>query len=174
MQLTAELKPIEELKSLPTFEREYEFEGIEGNLKFTNDSITVKMLNNSNIELKWDKKNKRFVSSNGMDYNYSLDWLTNITVSDDKLKLSLEINDLTLTVKILKMDDSLRNNGKLYKSHKDKFRIVSDVYLAVYHSSLFIHGTFKDKESASRQFESKKALVKWIRNLLKCMAWTYV
>ena len=170
MQLTAELKSISELKSLPTFSYEYEFEGIEGNLKFTNDSITAQMLNKSNVELKWDKKNKRFVTLDEKE-NYSLDWLTNITVSDEKLKLSLEVNDLTLTVRILEMDESLRNRdfngGKIYKSHKDKFRVASDVYLAIYQSSLFIHGTSKDKEFSSRKFESMKVLSKWIRNLLK-------
>ena len=164
MQLTAQLKPISELKSLEGFIGEHV-----GRLNFKdNVHITSKMLNKSLIELTYNKDWKSF--SDGK-YEYSLDWLTNITVSDEKLKLSLEINDLTLTVRILEMDESLRNRdfngGKIYKSHKDKFRVASDVYLAIYQSSLFIHGTSKDKEFSSRKFESMKVLSKWIRNLLK-------
>ena len=171
LTLTAQLKPISELKSLPTFSYEYEFEGVEGNLKFTNDSITAQMLNKSNVELKWDKKNKRFVTLDEKE-NYSLDWLTNITVSDDKLKLSLEINDLTLTVIILEMDESLRNNdvhnGKLYKLHKDKFKISSLCKLSVEIDALYIHGVNKDLESSTYTFKSHKALTKWIIRLIKC------
>ena len=171
MQLTAQLKPISELKSLPTFSYEYEFEGIEGNLKFTNDSITAQMLNKSNVELKWDKKNKRFVTLDEKE-NYSLDWLTNITVSDDKLKLSLEVNDLTLTVRILEMDESLRNKytygGKLYKLHKDKFKISSICNLDIQIDTLYIHGMCGDRDSSTYTFESHKALTKWIRRLIKC------
>ena len=164
MQLTAQLKPISELKSLEGFLSESV-----GRLNFKdNVHITSKMLNKSLIELTYNKDWKAF--SDGK-YEYSLDWLTNITVSDEKLKLSLEVKDLTLTVRILEMDESLRNRdfngGKIYKSHKDKFRVASDVYLAIYQSSLFIHGTSKDKEFSSRKFESMKVLSKWIRNLLK-------
>ena len=164
MQLTAQLKPISELKSLPTFKKEYK-----GHLGFKdNINITPNMLSKSSITLTYNKDWKAW--SDGT-YEYSLDWLTNITISDEKLKLSLEINDLTLTVRILEMDESLRNRdfngGKIYKSHKDKFRVASDVYLAIYQSSLFIHGTSKDKEFSSRKFESMKVLSKWIRNLLK-------
>ena len=169
MQLTAQLKPISELKSLPTFENEYEFEGIEGNLKFTNDSITAQMLNKSNVELKWDKKNKRFVTLDEKE-NYSLDWLTNITVSDDKLKLSLEVNELTLTVRILEMDESLRENGN-YKSIKGKnrpynFLLYSHFKLKIYEKSLDFNGTYDD--SSTYTFESHKALTKWIIRLIKC------
>ena len=165
MQLTAQLKPISELKSLPTFKKEYK-----GHLGFKdNVNITPNMLSKSTITLTYNKDWKAF--SDGK-YEYSLDWLTNITVSDDKLKLSLEVNDLTLTVRILEMDESLRNKdfngGKMYKSHKDSFRIVSDTHLAIYSNSLFIHGRFKDNESVSRKFESNKALTKWIRRLIKC------
>ena len=167
MQLTAQLKPISELKSLPTFSYEYEFEGIEGNLKFTNDSITTQMLNKSNVELKWDKKNKRFVNPDGMEYNYNLDWLTNITVSDEKLKLSLEVNNLTLTVRLVKsciIDSS--TDDVVYKKHKDEFSIVlgdySDTYIAK--DKLFI----ADYNDATYAFQSHKSLTKWIRRLIKC------
>ena len=44
MKITSKLKPISELKSLPTFEYEYDFEGVEGYLKFAKDSITAQML----------------------------------------------------------------------------------------------------------------------------------
>lgn len=42
LKLTAELKPISKLKSLPTFSYEYEFEGVEGNLK--NSPMTLSQL----------------------------------------------------------------------------------------------------------------------------------
>ena len=90
MKLTAKLKTIEELKSLPTFEYEYEFEGVGGNLKFTNDSITAQMLNKSNVELKWDNKNKRFVSLD--NDNYYPEWLTEIT--DKVINMSYSIGDI--------------------------------------------------------------------------------
>ena len=165
LKLTAQLKPISELKSLEGFIGEPV-----GRLNFKdNVHITSKMLNKSLIELTYNKDWKSF--SDGK-YEYSLDWLTNITVSDEKLKLSLEVNDLNLTVNILEMDESLRNKdfngGKMNKSHKDSFRIVSDTHLAIYSNSLFIHGRFKDNESVSRTFESHKALTKWIRRLIKC------
>ena len=163
MQLTAQLKPISELKSLPTFENEFK-----GHLGFKdNINITPIMLNKSSITLTYNKDWKSF--SDGK-YEYSLDWLTNITVSDDKLKLSLEVNELTLTVRILEMDESLRENGN-YKSIKGKnrpynFLLYSHFKLKIYEKSLDFNGTYAD--SSTYTFESHKALTKWIRRLIKC------
>lgn len=163
MQLTAELKPISELKSLPTFENEFK-----GHLGFKdNVNITPNMLSKTTITLTYNKDWKSF--SDGK-YEYSLDWLTNITVSDDKLKLSLEVNELTLTVRILEMDESLRENGN-YKSIKGKnrpynFLLYSHFKLKIYEKSLDFNGTYAD--SSTYTFESHKALTKWIIRLIKC------
>ena len=160
MQLTAQLKPISELKSLEGFLSESV-----GRLNFKdNVHITSKMLNKSLIELTYNKDWKAW--SDG-EYEYNLDWLTNITVSDEKLKLSLEINDLTLTVRLVKsciIDSS--TDDVVYKKHKDEFSIVlgdySDTYIK--QDSLFI----ADYNDATYTFKSHKALTKWIRRLIKC------
>ena len=163
MQLTAELKPISELKSLEGFIGEPV-----GRLNFKdNIHINSKMLNKSLIELTY---NKYFKSFSDGKYEYYLDWLTNITVLDEKLKLSLEVNDLTLTVRILEMDESLRENGN-YKSIKGKnrpynFLLYSHFKLKIYEKSLDFNGTYAD--SSTYTFESHKALTKWIRRLIKC------
>ena len=162
MQLTAQLKSIEELKKLEGFLSESV-----GRLNFKdNVHITSKMLNKSLIELKYNKDWKSF--SDGK-YEYSLDWLTNITVSDDKLKLSLEVNELTLTVRILEMDESLRENGN-YKSIKGKnrpynFLLYSHFKLKIYEKSLDFNGTYAD--SSTYTFESHKALTKWINRIIR-------
>ena len=160
MQLTARLKSVEELKRLGSFMCVNSYESLE----FKGDVITRDMLNLGLVNLSWSKLGKMFVSDN---YNYSLDWLTDITVSDEKLRLGLEIYGLTLTVRILEMDESLRGNG-LYKAHKDKFAIESILYLGISDDALCIHGSSQDKYSASYTFDSKKKLTKWIRNLIKC------
>ena len=157
LKLTAQLKPISELKSMPTFENE--FKGVLGFKD--NVNITPNMLNKSTITLTYNKDWRAF--SDGT-YEYSLDWLTNITVSDDKLKLSLEVNDLTLTVKSCIIDSS--TDDVVYKKYKDKFSIVlgdySDTYIAK--DKLFI----ADYNDATYTFQSHKALTKWIRCLIKC------
>ena len=160
LKLTAQLKSIEELKKLEGFLSESV-----GRLNFKdNINITSKMLNKSLIELTYNKEWKAW--SDGK-YEYSLDWLTNITVSDEKLKLSLEINDLTLTVRLVKsciIDSS--TDDVVYKKHKDEFSIVlghySDTYIAK--DKLFI----ADYNDATYTFPSHKALTKWIRRLMKC------
>ena len=160
LKLTAQLKPISELKSLEGFIGESV-----GRLNFKdNVHITSKMLNKSSIALTYNKEWKAF--SDG-EYEYSLDWLTNITVSDDKLKLSLEVNDLTLTVKSCIIDSS--TDDVVYKKYKDKFSIVlgdySDTYIAK--DKLFI----ADYNDATYTFPSHKSLTKWIRRLIKCKGW---
>ena len=159
MQLTAKLKPIEELKKLPTFIGESV-----GRLNFKdNIHITQTMLSKPSIELTWDKEWKAFSDEK---YEYNLDWLTNITVSDEKLKLSLEINDLTLTVRLGKSCIiGSSTDDVIYKSHKDKFKIVlgdfSDTYIN--QDKLFI----SDYNDATYTFKSHKALTKWIRRLIR-------
>ena len=157
LKLTAQLKTISELKSLPSFEHEFK-----GHLGFKdNVNITPKMLSKSTIALTYNKEWKAF--SDGK-YEYNLDWLTNITVSDEKLKLSLEVNDLTLTVKSCIIDSS--TDDVVYKKYKDKFSIVlgdySDTYIAK--DKLFI----ADYNDAIYTFKSHKALTKWIIRLIKC------
>ena len=158
MQLTAQLKPISELKSLPTFETE-----INSALQFKDYGIISDMFELGTIELYWCKEHKSFRCVKE-GYTYNLDWLTNITVSDDKLKLSLEINDLTLTVKSCIIDSS--TDDVVYKKYKDKFSIVlgdySDTYITK--DKLFI----ADYNDATYTFKSHKALTKWIRRLIKC------
>lgn len=161
LKLTAQLKPTEELKSLEGFIGESV-----DRLNFKdNINITPIMLNKSSITLTYNKDWKAW--SDG-EYEYNLDWLTNITVSDDKLKLGLEIDGLKLTVKILEQSSEIKRGGGIYKSHKRKFLIDSLSCLNITSDSIYIHGTGADKLLDSRTFESHKALTKWIRNLIKC------
>ena len=71
------------------------------------------------------------------------------------------------------MDESLRNdNGgeraKIYKQHKNKFHILSEMYLEIKSDSLYLHGVEEDEDYATYTFQSQKQLTKWIRNLIKC------
>ena len=165
MQLTARLKNIDELKKLESYMGINSY----GLLEFKYNTITSDMLKLGLVDLSWNKSGRRFVDDN---FSYCLDWLTDITVSDDKLKLGLEIDGLTLTVRILDMDESLRNdNGgecaKIYKQHKNKFHILSELYLEIKSDSLYLHGV-EDEDCTSYTFQSQKLLTKWIRNLIKC------
>jgi len=161
MQLTAELKPVEELKLLPKYELSHE----NGDLKFGIDRITNIMMGKGVIELKWSKEYKSFMNDN---YIYNLEWLTNITISDDRLKLGLEIEGNKLTVKILEMHESLEldiNRGYM-KKFENKFYVM----IAINITRLGVGGILLSRKEPtdSYTFKSQKQLQKWIRNLMRC------
>lgn len=152
MQLTAQLKPTEELKSLEGFIGEPV-----GRLNFKdNVHITSKMLNKSLIELTYNKDWKAW--SDG-EYEYSLDWLTNITVSDEKLKLGLEVNNNKLTVEVLFLDLPYG----IYEYKNFMIDVSNDTEIDKNYLSI---GNIR--KQATYTFPSHKALTKWIRNLIKC------
>ena len=162
MKITSKLKPISELKSLPTFEYEYDFEGVEGNLKFTNDSITAQMLNKSNVKLKWDKENKRFLTLDKKE-NYQLEWLETLTFTNDSDSFSfeLQVKDLEVTVKPIYVFEV----AKL--SFKDKFSLRVSVHsycpTALYDNMLaLVRGS-----ATTKTFKSNKELTKFIGRLCR-------
>ncbi len=169
MKITSKLKPISELKSLPTFEYEYDFGGVEGNLKFVEgnlkfakDSITAQMLNKSNVKLKWDKKNKRFLTLDEKE-NYQLEWLDTLTFTDDsnRFAFELKVEDLEVTVKPIHVYEV----AKL--SFKDKFSLRVSVHsycpTALYDNMLaLVRGS-----ATTKNFKSQKELTKFIGRLCR-------
>ena len=163
MQLTARLKNIDELKKLESFDSIDEH----GNMFFKSPSLCINrnMFELGLVSLKWSKKYKTFASD---DWVYNLEWITDIMVSDDKLKLGLAIDGLALTIKVLEQSEEIRLGSGVYKSYKDKFEIKSLNGLQITPNKLYIYGIMRKCYGSTYRFKSNKKLVKWIRNLIKC------
>lgn len=160
LTLTAKLKPISELKSLPTFEHEYEFEGVEGNLKFTNDSITTQMLNKSSVEVKWDKKNKRLLTLDKKE-NYQLEWLDTLTFTDDSNRFSFKLLIDGLNVRV----EPIYIKTPCELSFKDNFEVkVYNCYGTISSDKYII---YLSGVPAIYTFKSQKALTKFIGRLCR-------
>ena len=167
MKMQAKCKSKEELMALDSFVEELtEFGGLCMNNTYEPKYINIGMFNKDE-ELFFKKEWKSFEGVHG---NYHLEWLKDIVVYDDKLEVGLEINGLTLTVKILKQDDSIIRGNGVYKKFKDKFdiRSIANLRIGVTEKFLSIHGFSKDKESYTHTFKSQKALRKWVSRLLRC------
>ena len=172
MKMRAKCKSKEELMALDNFTgiEEEDFSNY-GGLNFNVKKSKLNFVNSDMFDrveksLEYDKQYKQFMGTR----SYHLEWLKDIVVYDDKLEIGLEIDGLTLTVKILKQDESIIRGSIDYKKFKDKFdiRSIADLCIGTNERFLAIHGTSKDKSCATHTFKSKKALRKWVSRLLRC------
>ena len=175
MKMRAKCKSKEELMKLDSFVgiEEKDLANI-GGLNFNVKKSKLNFVNSDMFDrveksLEYDKQYKQFMGTR----SYHLEWLKDIFIYDDKLEIGLEIDGLTLTVKILRQDDSIRafedmQEALVYKSFKDKYLIKSIYGLEMKFDGLFIHGISPDSPLDIHTFKSKKALRKWVSRLLRC------
>ena len=175
MKLRAKCKSKEELMKLDSFVgiEEKDLANI-GGLNFNVKKSKLNFVNSDMFDrveksLEYDKQYKQFMGTR----SYHLEWLKDIVIYDDKLEIGLEIDGLTLTVKILRQDDSIRafedmQEESVYKVFKDKYFIKSIDDLEIRFEGLFIHGANPDRPFETYTFQSKKALRKWASRLLRC------
>ncbi len=175
MKMRAKCKSKEELMKLDSFVgiEEKDLANI-GGLNFNVKKSKLNFVNSDMFDrgeksLEYDKQYKQFMGTR----SYHLEWLKDIVVYDAKLEIGLEIDGLTLTVKILRQDDSIRafedmQEESFYKVFKDKYFIKSIDDLEIRLDGLFIHGANLDRPFKTYTFKSKKALRKWVSRLLRC------
>ena len=175
MKMRAKCKSKEELMKLDSFVgiEEKDLANI-GGLNFNVKKSKLNFVNSDMFDrveksLEYDKQYKQFMGTR----SYHLEWLKDIVIYDDKLEIGLEIDGFTLTVKILRQDDSIRafedmQEESVYKVFKDKYFIKSIYDLEIRLDGLFIHGANPDRQFETYTFKSKKALRKWASRLLRC------
>ena len=170
MKMRAKCKSKEELMALDSFagieEKDFaNYGGLNFNVKKSKlNFVSSDMFDRIEKSLEYDEHYKQFIGTR----SYHLEWLKDIVVYDDKLEIGLEIDGLTLTVKILKQDESIIRGSGFYKKFKDKYFIQSIDELEVKLEGIFILGNYPDVESDTYTFKSKKALRKWVSRLLRC------